>query len=201
MSEEIFIPPVNLTETMGAANFEANTNARRRTFHHYYIQPFSTAHHNGCAQAAMATLLTYWNKLPYDVNLAETLYQNPKCSPNVVAGLFGTNLERFQEAMVLHGLKAQIINEPRNTVFIDVEAKYAQLQKWVIQGHPVPVIVGNGELNAGGGFHWAIVTGAGPADVDLGNYGQGFYTVSKDKFLRAWSSWLLPGIHYGAILI
>jgi hypothetical protein len=166
--------------------------------HHYYVPPFSTAHNNGCGQAAMATILTYWGKMAFNPGNAEALYNDPTSNPDIVWGLFGTSWERFQKVCASRGLTAYGQNEPRLTVNSE-QGKFETLKRWVDARCPVAVILGNGELGLGFGAHWGIVTDITAQSVMLANYGNGYYPVGIQAFMKAWMSYGLPGVHYAGV--
>lgn len=206
MNSEIFIEPVNLLTLENETGSESVSTlpspsrliqVKTHAIHHYYVPPFSK-HPNGCGQAAMATMLTYWGYMNYDPGNAENLYVNPSSAPDIWGGILGTSWERFKQVMEQYGITAYGQNEARLTVN-SAAGKYETLCNWVNADFPVAVILGNGELNLGSGAHWAVVVRVSPYNVILANYGNGYYSVSLSDFMKAWMAYWLPGIHYAGV--
>lgn len=172
----------------------------RARLYPYYQPPFSN-HDNGCGQAAMASMLVHWGVLGADPGLAEALYQHELTKPDILWGIFGTSWERVRDTFLRYGLRAATCNVARLTVWSS-KGKYEWLESWVRAGYPACVIVGNGEMGAGAGAHWAIVTEINPNQVVMANFAtpNGYDTIDTSTFMKAWEAYGLPGVHYATVI-
>ncbi len=208
MENEKFIAPENLLDWDDGLSAKSNhipeptsvniQHSATKNYCDYYIPPF-TRHSNGCGQSAMATILTYWNRMQCNPQNAENLYSNTNSKPDIFGGILGTSWERFKQVMESYSMIAYGQNEPILTANSS-RGKLDTLRSWANQGYPVAVILGNGELNRGSGAHWGIVVQVTHYSVELANYGKGCISVNLYDFMKAWEAFWLPGVHYAAVL-
>lgn len=160
---------------------------------------------NACGQTAMATVLTYFGLLPYDLDSAKQLYENSKSGPDVGFGVFGTSWERVRDVFLSYDMAVDARNSPRLTVLeTSPQALTEKLQwvsSWVDRGVPVSVIVGNGEIDGQAGAHWGIVVEVEQENVLLANFEDvgGLKRLPINVFLKAWQAYFLPGVHFAAV--
>ena len=178
----------------------------------YYESPFVEKYGaTGCAQAAMATILSYYGLEPFDPGLAERLFLDPATRPDIVNGAFGTSWERVRDVLRSRGLNVEAGNVAilETASDSDIDQMIANLAAWTTQGIPVCAIVGNGEIDGGQGAHWGVVVSASPTRVILANFPTGsdpiqhlpagHLVLTSDVFRNAWKARWLPGVHYAFV--
>jgi hypothetical protein len=173
----------------------------------YYIppasdlqQPFSGVF-NSCGQCVMATLLTYWNVIGYNIYEVESIWKHPKGQPDIAAGVLGTSWERVRDYLKYRSMNGFGGCTQRLSV-TSYQGKLEWLMGWANNGFPVAVIVGNGELQPGSsGAHWVIVGDINEQTVDLHNMGYKPYKTDTPTFMKAWEAAGLPWTHYAAAVM
>lgn len=159
---------------------------------------------NACGQAAVATLLDFHNRNPFD--LEKPVY-DPKDGghhwedaaiidrikaefpADYFDGLFGTTPRRITEALASAGLRATASWSKQSEEGLRI---WREAKAWIGTGYPMIAIVDRGKL--GGrplAAHWAVVYRVSDSAVHLANT-KNVLTVPEDRFLEAFACWFMP---------
>ena len=134
-----------------------------------------------CGQAAAATFLTHYGRLPADVARAHHVmtFLERRHPPNVLGGVFGTSRRRVARICTVFGVPLREVSGE------------AALRASLARGEPVIVMLG---VSAGRwwrfdlpGGHWMVAYACDANGVYLTNWGK----MSWDEFRHGWDA-LVP---------
>ncbi|GEM_PF-4360560 len=146
------------------------------------MRSYPAAGRNGCAQAALATLLHHHGR-PVDVRALDRAH--PPDTPFRLLGTTPWGLLRAARAL---GLDARYVWGHRDV---------ARLARHLAESGPAIVLLDVGRRAPM--MHWAVAHAAGPEGVSLASLpGDAYWPWPR--FLRAWRGVPLPGYRHGALL-
>ncbi len=171
---------------------------------------------NACGQAAIATMLDFYHKDPFQLPRTATdptdhqshwedgaaidAIKAADYGPNALGGLFGTTPGRIKDALTHFGLATELAYADE----AGSRRAWMDLNAYVSQGKPVPVLIDTTRIGGPpSGLHWAIVYRINGDNVFLGNWRREPFSV--DVFLAAWRCSQMPpfvrNYHYCAAYV
>jgi hypothetical protein len=198
------------------------TNTQPLDYIHAYPNNRGDPDWNTCGQAAIGTMLDFYNVNPFpDLPRPDHDNRDQKdhwekgqiidrlkadgVGPDVIFG-WGTTGGRIRDAMLKYGLtQAEVAwGGGVQSGYYRSNELWARLQEYLYAGRPVPVLVDIGLLSgAGSGFtaHWPVAYKIEDGCIYLGN-GGGNSSPTFEEFRRAWSCIRLPdGFNFCAVFV
>lgn len=181
---------------------------------HGYVNSRPQVDWNTCGSAAIATMLDFWNTIPFvnwknrlDARDGKYHWVDGEAIDAVIAAGFGPDVifgwgttgGRIQAALNSFGLPSDV---GYSGVFSSGwEQVWQRVQDHLAAGFPVPVMVDMGVIDPSWGiaaFHWPVAYRIAHGRVYLANAGGATPTI--EEFLRAWQCPVLPlGFNHCAV--